>query len=71
MPDLGVFMAGVGMLVEIKDGSKPPSARRLTPDEEAFRNTWTGGWRLVENLEHVKEVVEVLQNWHRAIRRGM
>lgn len=29
-------------LVELKDGSKPPSARRLTPDEERFYALWQG-----------------------------
>ena len=29
-------------LMEIKDGSKPPSARRLTPAEQEFFDTWRG-----------------------------
>ena len=28
--------------MEIKDGSKPPSARRLTPAEQEFFDTWRG-----------------------------
>jgi hypothetical protein len=32
------------LLLEVKDGSKPPSARRLTKDEEAFR---AAGWPVV------------------------
>lgn len=29
-------------LAEIKDGDKPPSARKLTPDEQDFHDTWRG-----------------------------
>lgn len=43
MPDLLVGVRGITLLVECKDGSKPPSARRLTPDQQDFMRTWTGG----------------------------
>lgn len=29
-------------LMEVKDGSKPPSARRLTADQERFHAAWRG-----------------------------
>lgn len=41
-PDLLVGWQGVLMLLEIKDGDKPPSKRKLTPDEQAFFAAWAG-----------------------------
>lgn len=40
-PDLVVRAYDRVLLVEVKDGSKPPSARRLTPDQVAFQQR---GW---------------------------
>lgn len=42
-PDLLVGAFGVTLLVEVKDGSKPPSERRLTPDQQVWHREWTGG----------------------------
>ena len=39
-PDLVVSHLGVMVYVEIKDGSKPPSKRKLTPDERRFHGQW-------------------------------
>lgn len=40
VPDLLLGYHGRLALVEIKDGTKPPSARRLTPDEERWHAAW-------------------------------
>lgn len=42
-PDLVVGWRGATVLIEVKDGSRCPSARRLTPDEERFHAEWRGG----------------------------
>lgn len=41
-PDLLVGRAGLNVLIECKDGSKPPSARKLTPDQEIWHDNWRG-----------------------------
>lgn len=41
-PDLIVGCGGRLCLLEVKDGSKPPSARKLTPDQVKFHADWTG-----------------------------
>ena len=42
VPDLLVGCRGRLLLVECKDGSKPPSARALTPDQVAWHEAWAG-----------------------------
>jgi hypothetical protein len=40
--DTVVGYKGFNFLFEIKDGSKPPSKRKLTEDEQKFFATWKG-----------------------------
>lgn len=42
VPDLLVGHRQVTFLLEVKDGRKPPSARKLTPDEAAWHDAWRG-----------------------------
>ncbi len=41
-PDILVGFRGINHLMELKDGAKPPSARKLTPDEEEWHKGWKG-----------------------------
>ena len=41
-PDIIVGYGHTNLLVELKDPDKPPSKRRLTPDEQEFFDTWRG-----------------------------
>lgn len=43
VPDLLVGIRGRTMLVEVKDGAKVPSARRLTEDQLKWHGAWQGG----------------------------
>lgn len=42
-PDLTVGFRGKTYLMEVKDGSKPPSARELTADQIEWHIEWRGG----------------------------
>jgi hypothetical protein len=55
-PDLVVAFNGRTFLLEIKDGAKPPSARKLTPDQEKFHAAWTGEIHVVESIEQALAV---------------
>ena len=43
VPDLLVGYCGRTYLLEVKDGSKPPSARKLTQDQIDWHAEWRGG----------------------------
>ena len=53
--DLLVSYRGETLLLEVKDGAKPPSARRLTDAEQKFHDEWPG-----TNLWIVNSVQEAL-----------
>lgn len=52
-PDLVVGRWQRCVLVEVKDGSLPPSRRKLTPDEIKFKREWKGAYCIVENIDDV------------------
>jgi Holliday junction resolvase len=56
-PDIFVSKAGETWAIEIKDGSKPPSARKLTKDEEIFRATWQGEYAIIQSVEDVLALI--------------
>ncbi len=55
--DLVVGYRGKNILLELKDGSKPPSAQKLTTDEQAFFATWRGFAVVVRSVEEAIAVV--------------
>ncbi len=50
-PDLLVGFRGQNYALEIKDGNKPPSARKLTPDEKRWHDEWRGRVVVVESTD--------------------
>ena len=56
--DIIITKSGQTVACEIKDGNKPPSARKLTAGEKDFRDRWSenGHWRLVKSLDDVTAV---------------
>ena len=63
-PDLLVGTCGVNVLVEVKDGTKPPSKRVLTPEQERFHELWQGWVCTVINLEDVDQIVAYVRQRH-------
>ena len=49
IPDLLVGYRGNTILIEVKDGSKVPSAQKLTEAEQEFFDTWRGGTVVIIN----------------------
>jgi len=50
-PDLLVGFRGVNWLLEIKDGQKVKSARKLTDDQVVWHQTWRGKVYIVESVD--------------------
>jgi hypothetical protein len=59
-PDLAVGYRGQNVLMELKDSAKPPSARKLTPDEEKFHAEWRGQVCVVESEQEAVEFILAL-----------
>lgn len=57
-PDLLVGFKGVNFLIEIKDGLKIPSKRRLTPDQQNWHELWAGQVTIVTNCAEALALME-------------
>lgn len=56
--DLVVGWGGITVLVEVKDGNKPPSKRKLTPDQEKLHASFLGAITVIENIDQAIELVK-------------
>lgn len=50
-PDLLVGFRGCNFLIEVKDGAKPPSARKLTDDQTIWHGAWRGDVRIACDID--------------------
>lgn len=55
--DLVVGYRGTNFLVEIKDGSKPPSKQKLTPDQVEFHRYWRGQVAVANSIDEAIRIV--------------
>jgi hypothetical protein len=55
--DLLVGRRGINYLLEIKDGSRRPSQRRLTVNERFFHASWNGQIAVVESVADALKVI--------------
>jgi hypothetical protein len=67
IPDLLVGIQGRWLLVEVKDGSRPPSGRRLRPSQAAFHRIAQAAGLPVHIVESPQQAVEL---FNREVRRG-
>jgi len=59
-PDLMVAVHGVTAVMEIKDGSKSPSKKRLTTDEQRWYDDWNGLKFIVYSVEQALQILSSL-----------
>lgn len=58
-PDLCCLAQGITTLVEVKDGRKPPSARKLTPDQVRFHENARRAGVTVHVVESIEQALEL------------
>lgn len=66
VPDLLCATARAMWLVEVKDGSKPPSGRRLTPDQARWHEAWPQPVYIASSVEDVPRIIQLAhkaQEW--------
>ena len=62
VPDLLCSVNNCNVLIEIKDGSKAPSAQKLTPDQVAWHANWKTIVHVVNSVDQAIEVVRQYRN---------
>jgi Holliday junction resolvase len=61
-PDLVAGRHGVTHLIEVKDGERPPSQRRLTPDQVRWHRAWLGAPVVIlSDLDEAAQWVTAIQ----------
>jgi hypothetical protein len=56
-PDFLMFLNGKVLMIEVKDGDKPPSAQALTKQEEAFQTKWWSVYYVVSTVDMLLQVI--------------
>jgi Holliday junction resolvase len=59
-PDLLVGIRKVTTVMEVKDGAKPPSKRKLTEAEQDWHDAYRGSVHIVESVEQALAVLAAL-----------
>ena len=63
-PDLLVGISGINILIECKDGTKPPSARKLTHVQSAWHEAWRGQSIIAYSPQEAVSTVQRLRKQH-------
>lgn len=58
VPDLLVGHNGRNFLLELKDGSKRPSERKLTEDQQEWHRNWRGQVAVIESADEALRLIE-------------
>lgn len=58
-PDLAVGFRGANYLIEVKDGGKAPSARKLNPAQIEWHGSWRGAVAVASNVDDALAIIGV------------
>ena len=59
-PDLLVGFRRINYLMEVKDGKKPPSKRKPTPDQVIWHRDWRGNAHVVKSVTEALAVLGIM-----------
>ena len=59
-PDIVIGYKGLNYLVEIKDGKKSKSQKKLTDDEISFHELWKGQIIVAENINDIMRMLKII-----------
>jgi hypothetical protein len=58
-PDILVGYQGKNYVLELKDGTLPPSGRKLTDDEKKWHEDWRGEVHIVSNVREALDAIGI------------
>lgn len=58
-PDLVIGFRGQNWLIELKDGAKSASRRKLTPAQVKFQQEWTGQYAVCKDFDEVLALLQL------------
>lgn len=58
VPDLLVAIKGINLLVEVKDGAKPPSKQKLTQDQIDWHCQWRAPVYIVNSIAQAVDLIQ-------------
>lgn len=61
-PDLLVGYRSRLFLLELKDGNKPPSAQKLTPDQIEWHQVWQGHVQVVNSVDGALQAIGAIKS---------
>ena len=61
VPDLLVTTGNRTVLIEVKDGNKPPSKQVLTEDEKEFHATWKGELYIINSIDSAIRLINEIR----------
>lgn len=59
-PDIIVGHAGINYMIELKDGSKTASRRKLTEDEQEWHNKWKGQIHVADDIDDCLKIIGLI-----------
>ena len=63
--DFVIGYRGRNLIIEVKDGERPPSKRKLTPDQVEFHESWRGQKAVVKDFQELSDVISSDQSKYR------